>query len=171
MECKYPDGLSKYHCKYWQLCPVPCLTPLIHLPLPLSFPIPGLFQSMLLFFRSFFICLFDAASLSPPPHPSPHPPPPSVSLSRVTPMDRCLYLRLLLCLWTRVRPGFDGLGQWDINMHGEPYAGGRDGPFPLQKKSPCITQRQRTQAAVFTGSAATGNHWPATDRNSNLRHF
>ncbi len=101
MECKGPDGLSKYHCKYWQLCLVPCLTPLIHLPLPLSFSIASLFQSMLLFFCDPFSSVHWCCI--PSSHPTHLPPPPlllSLRLSRVTPTDACLYFRPILCPWT-----------------------------------------------------------------------
>lgn len=134
--CKCPDGLSKFDCKYWQLCPVPCLTSLIHLPLPLTGP----FQSMLLFFRSFFICPLEAA---PPPHLL------SVSMSRVTSMDRCPYFRLLLYLWPRLCPVFDGLGLWDFSMHKETYAGGRDRLFPHQKKSLHHPRTEDTSSCVY----------------------
>lgn len=75
VECKEPHGLFKYHRKYRQLFFMPCLTPLIHLPLPLSFTIPSLFQSMLLLFAILHLSIDTA---------SPHPPPaspPSVFLS------------------------------------------------------------------------------------------
>lgn len=124
----------KYHCI---LTAVPCLTPLIHLPLPFfRHPVSPSINAVVFFFSD--------PSSSPPwcCVPSPHSPPStplppslphSVFLSRMTPTDRCLFFILLLCPWTLGCAVFDELGQLDIKMHEEPYAGGRDGLFPLQK--------------------------------------
>lgn len=76
------DGKFKYHFKNWQLCPLPCLTPLIHLSRTV---LCSLFQSMLLFCffpRSCFIRLLAHAIIPLHPHSSP----PSHRLAvRVTP--------------------------------------------------------------------------------------
>lgn len=94
-----PAGKFKYHFKYWQLCPLPCLTPLIHLPLHLSRTVLcSLFQSMLLFLVFF---PSDPASSVYWHMPSslciPTPPlPPTVLLLEWPRPDRCLYF----CPWT-----------------------------------------------------------------------
>lgn len=139
-EAERPDGLSKYHCKYWQLCPVPCLTPLIHLPLPRFFPIPSLFQSMLIF-------LLDSAAPPPPSHPPFSSPsasssPRAPSLKSDPDGQMSPFQTTSVSLDSRVCPVFffffKGAGQWDINRHKGPDAGGRDRSFPLQteKKGP-----------------------------------
>lgn len=93
-----PAGKFKYHFKYWQLCPLPCLTPLIHLPLHLSRTVLcSLFQSMLLFLvffslRSCFICLLAHAII--PLHPYSSPPSHRLAV-RVTPSGQMsLFLSL-----------------------------------------------------------------------------
>lgn len=90
------DGKFKYHFKNWQLCPLPCLTPLIPLPLHLSRTVLcSLFQSMLLFCffpRSCFIRLLAHAIITLHPYSSP----PSHRLAvRVTPSGQMsLFLSL-----------------------------------------------------------------------------
>lgn len=102
------------------LTAVTCLTSLIHRPFPLSFPIPRPF------FQSLLIILLDSTF---PPSSSPSS---SCSLFHLallpplwlTPMDRCLYFRHVLHLWTcRFTPPplpffLKMLGQWDVNMWG-----------------------------------------------------
>lgn len=141
---EHPDVLFEYHCKYWQLRLTPCLTPLIHLPL--SFTIPSLLQSMLPVFSILLYWCYI-------------PSPPCILLllllpslpslihclsARVTPTDRCLHFRpyfSVLGLWAVVF--LTGLGQRDIKMHEEPYAGERRTISALEISS-CITQIQRT---------------------------
>lgn len=158
-DAERPDGLSKYHCKYWQLCPVPCLTPLIHLPLPPFSSIPCPFSNQCSSFCRIPQLLLPLRVILP-------------SLKSDPDGQMSPFQTTSVSLDSRVRPVFffflKELGQWDINRHKGPDAGGRDrSSFPLQtekKKRSSITHKRRTQAAVFT---ASGNHWPATDRNSN----
>ena len=136
-----PDGLSKYHCKYWQLCLVPCLTPLIRL-LPLHH---SPFQSMLLFFsRSFLI----APST---PHPFILPllsTPPSLCLSvRSDPNGQMsLFQTTSLSLDSGLSCFWRGWGQSDIKMHEEPYAGRGGRTVSSPEISPRITNRQKTHS-------------------------
>lgn len=101
--------------------------------------------------------------------PSSPPLPRSVSLSAVTPTDRCLYFRLLLCPWTLGCPVFDGAGDSQILkcMRSHMLAGATD-CFLSRNKS---LHHQQTEDSVFTASTASGNHWAAADTNSDSRHF